>query len=96
MGGQGPSLDHHEPGACGTLAGMHPGTGATLLQVGGDRAFRRRLLEMGLLPGTHLRLVAVAPLGDPLQVAVRGGVLTIRRAEALALRVRPDADRAAA
>lgn len=50
--------------------------------VEGPRAFRRRLLEMGLIPGVRVRVIAVAPLGDPLQIEVRGGQWSIRRAEA--------------
>ena len=50
--------------------------------IGGERAFRRRLLEMGLAPGTEVALVNVAPLGDPLEIEVRSGRLSIRRAEA--------------
>jgi ferrous iron transport protein A len=50
--------------------------------VEGARAFRRRLLEMGLVPGTAVRIVTVAPLGDPLRIEVRGGQWSIRRAEA--------------
>lgn len=55
---------------------------ATVREVTGARAFRRRLLEMGLVPGTTVRVVTVAPLGDPLQIEVRGGQWSIRRAEA--------------
>jgi ferrous iron transport protein A len=47
----------------------------------------RRLLEMGLLPGTEVEVVRVAPLGDPIELAVRGYKLSIRRAEALAIDV---------
>ena len=57
--------------------------------VGGPRAFRRRLLEMGLVPGTTIRVVTIAPLGDPLQIEVRGGQWSIRRAEAAQIRVAP-------
>jgi Fe2+ transport system protein FeoA len=57
--------------------------------VGGPRAFRRRLLEMGLVPGTTVRVVTIAPLGDPLQIEVRGGQWSIRRAEAAQIQVAP-------
>ena len=56
-------------------------------EVSGPRAFRRRLLEMGLVPGVQVRLVAIAPLGDPLQIEVRGGQWSIRRAEAAQIEV---------
>lgn len=58
-----------------------------LTEVGGERPFRRRLLEMGLVPGTRVELVNVAPLGDPLEIAARGGRLSIRRAEAAVIEV---------
>ncbi len=51
-------------------------------QVGGERAFRRRLMELGLVPGTSVEVTRVAPLGDPLELLVRGCSLSIRRAEA--------------
>jgi Fe2+ transport system protein FeoA len=62
--------------------------------VDGARAFRRRLLEMGLVPGTPVRVVTIAPLGDPLQIEVRGGQWSIRRAEAAQIAI--DGDAAAA
>lgn len=60
---------------------------ATIHNVDGARAFRLRLLELGLVPGTAVRKVRVAPLGDPIEVAVRGGRLSVRRAEARAIEV---------
>ncbi len=68
-----------------TLAELAPGQRATLSAVGGDRAFRRRLLELGLVPGTVVELRKVAPLGDPLEFAVRGCNLSIRKREAAAI-----------
>jgi ferrous iron transport protein A len=65
-----------------TLADLPIGRAATVRGVEGPRAFRRRLLEMGLVPGVTVKIVAVAPLGDPLQVEVRGGQWSLRRAEA--------------
>lgn len=68
--------------AVATLAELPLGRVATVLGVDGPRAFRRRLLEMGLVPGVGVRIVHVAPLGDPLQIEVRGGQWSIRRVEA--------------
>jgi ferrous iron transport protein A len=62
---------------------------ALVEHVGGERAFRRRLMELGLVPGTRVELKAVAPLGDPLELLVRGSSLSIRRAEAALVRVTP-------
>lgn len=52
-----------------------------------DAAYRSRLLAMGLTKGTVLRLIKVAPLGDPVKVEVRGYSLSLRKAEADALNV---------
>jgi Fe2+ transport system protein FeoA len=62
---------------------------AVIEAVDGPRAFRRRLMEMGLVPGTEVILRNVAPLGDPLEIEVRFGRLSIRRNEAAQIRVRP-------
>lgn len=53
--------------------------------VGGDRAFRRRIMELGLLPGTTTARLRVAPFGDPVELSVRGARLSIRRAQARAI-----------
>jgi Fe2+ transport system protein FeoA len=55
--------------------------------VGGEPAFRRRIMELGVLRGTRVELVRVAPLGDPLELRVRGCALSIRRDEARAISV---------
>lgn len=55
---------------------------ARVVAVGGQPGFRRRLMEFGLVPGTAVEVVRVAPLGDPVQLLVRGCRLSIRRAEA--------------
>lgn len=60
----------------------------TVAAVEGERGFRRRLMEMGILPGTEIAITNVAPLGDPLEIDVRGGRLSIRRDEAAQIRVR--------
>jgi ferrous iron transport protein A len=66
-----------------TLAHARVGERFTIEKVGGERSFRRRLMELGLVPGTHVELVGVAPLGDPLELLVRGCSLSIRKGEAL-------------
>ena len=64
------------------LADVALGQTATVREVNGAGAFRRRLLEMGLVPGVAVKVVTVAPLGDPIQIEVRGGQWSIRRNEA--------------
>lgn len=50
--------------------------------TGGDKAYRQRLIAMGLLPGTELTLLRIAPLGDPIEITVRGTHLALRQHEA--------------
>lgn len=71
-----------------TLAESRVGDVVAIDTVDGERSFRRRLLELGLVPGTRVTFLGVAPLGDPLQLSVRGCQLSIRRSEALHIRVR--------
>ncbi len=70
-----------------SLAELPLGRAAKVVGVEGPRAFRRRLLEMGLVPGTEVRVVTIAPLGDPLRIEVRGGQWSIRRSEAAKIEV---------
>jgi ferrous iron transport protein A len=53
----------------------------------GGRAYRKKLLSMGLTPGTELMVVRVAPMGDPVEIRVRGTSLSLRKGEAEALEV---------
>ena len=69
------------------LSDLSPGTRATLTKVGGERAFRRRLMELGFLPGTPVRVVRQTRVGDLMELEVRGCHVSIRSAEAQALEV---------
>ena len=69
------------------LAQTRIGQVVTVSHVAGEGSFRRRLMELGLVPGTQVEVVGVAPLGDPLELLVRGASLSIRRAEAEGVRV---------
>ena len=71
------------------LAELAFGTKASVTLVSGSGSFRRRLLELGILPGTTVEVVGVAPLGDPLELLVRGSSLSIRRADAATVEVTP-------
>lgn len=53
-----------------------------IVAVNGTGALRHRLLEMGILPNTKIRLVKIAPLGDPIEILIRGYELSIRKADA--------------
>jgi ferrous iron transport protein A len=65
-----------------TLSDVALGIPVTIVRVGGERPFRRRLMELGLLPGTRVEVVRVAPLGDPIELLARGCFLSIRKSEA--------------
>jgi ferrous iron transport protein A len=65
-----------------TLAQLARGQRATIVRLGGERALRRRLLDMGLVTGETLTLRAIAPLGDPIEITVKGYRLSLRKAEA--------------
>lgn len=54
-----------------------------------DPSLGMRLMEMGLIPGTLVRFIGTAPLGDPLEFELRGYRLSLRRAEAELVRVEP-------
>ena len=70
-----------------TLRDLSPGTTATLTSVGGTRSHRRRLLELGLVPGTPVRLVRRSSLQDLLEVEARGSRISLRASEAGLLEV---------
>ena|SRR5690606_35432437 len=70
-----------------TLDTAQIGERLRIQDVAGERAFRRRLLELGLVPGTPVELKRVAPMGDPVEILVRGCSLSIRRAEAKSVSV---------
>jgi ferrous iron transport protein A len=71
-----------------TLEQAAPGTSVEVDQVGGARAFRRRLMELGIIPGTRVQVLRVAPFGDPLELTARGCNLSIRASEAREVKVR--------
>ncbi len=53
----------------------------------GERAYRQKLLSMGLTPGSEVHIIRFAPLGDPIQLNVRGFNLSLRKHEASAIKV---------
>jgi ferrous iron transport protein A len=71
-----------------TLKNAPQGKTVTVAKVGGtDPAFRRRIMEMGIVEGTPITVVKTAPLGDPIQIKVRGYVLAIRKKDASCINV---------
>ncbi len=72
-----------------TMAQMRENSRARVVRVGiTQKKLKKRLLDMGLVPGTELTLCGRAPMGDPLEIELRGYKLTIRVAEAEHIQVR--------
>jgi ferrous iron transport protein A len=65
-----------------TLAELPIGASAKVAQVAGEDEIACRLMEMGLTPGAKLRVAGVAPLGDPMELEIRGYRLSVRKSEA--------------
>ncbi len=81
-----PAVDAHALAHAGTtLDELRPGQHGTIVRLSGPVAIRRRLAEMGLVPGVEAKVERVAPLGDPIEVGVRGYRLSLRRDQARCL-----------
>lgn len=70
-----------------TVADLQLGQRAVVREIGGDDRMAIRLLEMGFVPGVEVALIKKAPLGDPLELRLRGYHVSLRKAEARAVRV---------
>jgi ferrous iron transport protein A len=70
------------------LSAMRPGEFGHVLSLCPDCPVRQHILEMGFTAGTEVRVIRVAPLGDPLTVSIRGYQLSLRRREAAAIHMR--------
>jgi ferrous iron transport protein A len=69
------------------LADLAPGESGVIAGISGDPVIARRLMELGLVPGTPVEVVRRAPLGDPVELRARQVHLSIRRSEAKRIRV---------
>ena len=65
-------------------------TKAVITKVGGEGELRCRLLDMGLIPKTVVEIRKVAPMGDPIELEIRGYTLTIRKEDAAKIEVTED------
>ena len=65
-----------------TLREVKVGETATVKKIGGEGALKRRIMDMGITKGTVVFVRKVAPLGDPIEVTVRGYELSLRKADA--------------
>lgn len=70
-----------------TLDQLPIGKEAVITTVGGEGALRLRLLDMGLIPKTRVTVIKTAPMGDPIEIRLRGYELTIRKEEAVKIEV---------
>ena len=65
-----------------TLKNLRVGSSGRVVAVGGEKALRRRLLDMGITPRTTVTVKKAAPMGDPVELLLRGYVLTLRLEDA--------------
>jgi ferrous iron transport protein B len=70
-----------------SLSSLRPSEAGSVVRVEGPKVLQRRLVEMGFVPGVPVEVVGTAPLGDPLEVTLRGYRLAIRRTEAACVTV---------
>jgi len=81
--------DERSEKAMATLDQLEPGQKGKIVRVGSVGALRRRIVDMGVVRGTPIEVVKVAPLGDPIEVKVKGYNLSLRKHEAAAITVEP-------
>mgnify|MGYP002512427822 CR=1 FL=1 len=73
-----------------TLDQLPIGQEAVITIVGGEGALRLRFLDMGLIPKTRVTVMKTAPMGDPIEIRLRGYELTIRKEEAMKIEVKTE------
>ena len=70
-----------------TLRETKIGGHARVVKIHGEGAIRRRIMDMGITRGVEIKVIKVAPLGDPLEITVRGYELSLRKADAAMIEV---------
>ncbi|MEY8308238.1 ferrous iron transport protein A [Erysipelotrichaceae bacterium 51-3] len=70
-----------------TLNELHPGDKARVIKIAATGALKRRIMDMGLTKGCQLLVRKLAPLGDPMEINLRGYELTLRKQECEAIQV---------
>ena len=73
-----------------TLGEAKVGSTVVVTKIDGDGAYKRRIMDMGITKGTELYIRKVAPLGDPVEIRVRGSFISVRKDEAAIMEVRLD------
>lgn len=75
-----------------SLKELKPGQRGVVVQIDSKGALKRRLVDMGITPGVAVMVRKVAPLGDPIEINLRGYELTIRKTEAENIKIKPYVD----
>jgi ferrous iron transport protein A len=70
-----------------TLDRLKPGESGTVVALHGEGAIYQRILEMGILEGSKVEVIRLAPLGDPMEIFVMGYHLLIRKSEAALIEI---------
>ena len=70
-----------------TLRETKIGSSARVVKIHGEGAIRRRIMDMGITRGVEIKIIKTAPLGDPLEITVRGYELSLRKADAAMIEV---------
>lgn len=71
-----------------TLRDAKIGATVTVTKINGEGAVKRRIMDMGITKGVEVKIIKVAPLGDPIELLVRGYELSIRKADADIIEIR--------
>ena len=71
-----------------TLKDLKPGQNGIVASISPTGSMKRRIMDMGITPGVEIRVVKVAPLGDPVEVNVRGYELSLRGEEARSIEMK--------
>lgn len=70
-----------------SLKELKPGESGVVLSLGSKGPVRKRLMDMGVTPGALVKVIKVAPLGDPVEVNIRGYELSLRKDEAMQIAI---------
>lgn len=65
-----------------TLKDLKPGEKGIVSYIGQEGSIRRRIMDMGLTPGASVKVIKMAPFGDPMEISIRGYELSLRKQEA--------------
>lgn len=73
-----------------TLADLKPGQSGKILKINLEGALKRRMMDMGIITGTPVRVEKIAPLGDPIEILIKSYSLSLRKSEADKIEVEAD------